>query len=124
MNYLKSSVAAAAATIALAGAASADTSVCLITKDATNPFFVKMAQGAFAKAADLGVELRSYAGKFDGDHETQVSAIETCVAAGAGGILLVASTPRRSPLRFRVPATQVLLFSRSTLRWIQLTLQT
>ena len=84
MTYLKSSVAAAAATIALAGAASADTSVCLITKDATNPFFVKMAQGAFAKAAELGVELRSYAGKFDGDHETQVSAIETCVAAGAG----------------------------------------
>jgi len=69
----------------------ANTSVCLITKDATNPFFVKMAQGAFAKSAELGVELRSFAGKYDGDHETQVAAIETCVAAGAGGILLVAS---------------------------------
>lgn len=34
----------------------------LITKDATNPFFVKTGQAAFAKAAELGVELRSYAG--------------------------------------------------------------
>ncbi|MGB0797043.1 MAG: sugar ABC transporter substrate-binding protein, partial [Paracoccaceae bacterium] len=64
----------------MASVAAANTSVCLITKDATNPFFVKMAQGAFAKAAELGVELRSYAGKFDGDHETQVAAIETCIA--------------------------------------------
>ena len=91
MNLFKSSLVAVAATFCLAGASSAATSVCLITKDATNPFFVKMAQGAFAKAAELGVELRSYAGKFDGDHETQVAAIETCIAAGAGGILLVAS---------------------------------
>jgi fructose transport system substrate-binding protein len=92
MKYLKTIVAAMLTTTSMSFAAvAADTSVCLITKDATNPFFVKMAQGAFAKAAELGVELRSYAGKFDGDHETQVSAIETCVAAGAGGILLVAS---------------------------------
>ena len=57
MNLFKSSVVAVAATFCLAGASSAATSVCLITKDATNPFFVKMAQGAFAKAAELGVEL-------------------------------------------------------------------
>ena len=93
MNLIKSSVAALAATFMMAAvpAKAADTSVCLITKDATNPFFVKMAQGAFAKAAEMGVELRSYAGKYDGDHETQVAAIETCIASGAGGILLVAS---------------------------------
>lgn len=91
MNYFKSSVMAAAATICMATTAAADTSICLITKDATNPFFVKMAQGAFAKAAELGVELRTYAGKFDGDHETQVAAIETCIAAGVSGILLTAS---------------------------------
>ena len=65
MNLFKSSLVAVAATFCLAGASSAATSVCLITKDATNPFFVKMAQGAFAKAAELGVELRSYAGKFE-----------------------------------------------------------
>lgn len=90
MNMIKVGVAGVALSTAAAGMASA-TSVCLITKDATNPFFVKMAEGAFAKAAELGVELRSFAGRFDGDHETQVSAIETCVASGVDGILLVAS---------------------------------
>ena len=90
MNIIKAGVAGVALSAAAAGAASA-TSVCLITKDATNPFFVKMAEGAFAKAAELGVELRSFAGRFDGDHETQVAAIETCVASGVDGILLVAS---------------------------------
>ncbi len=82
MKYIKAGAVALATYFSAVGVATADTSVCLITKDATNPFFVKMAQGAFAKAAELGVELRSYAGKFDGDHETQVAAIETCVAAG------------------------------------------
>lgn len=90
MKIVKAAVIGLAAAAAGAGAASAQ-SVCLITKDATNPFFVKMAEGAFAKAAELGVELRSFAGKFDGDHETQVAAIETCMAADVDGILLVAS---------------------------------
>ncbi|RDC71267.1 sugar ABC transporter substrate-binding protein [Rhodovulum sp. 12E13] len=90
MKLLKAGLIGLAATAAGAGAATAQ-SVCLITKDATNPFFVKMAEGAFAKAAELGVELRSFAGKFDGDHETQVAAIETCMAADVDGILLVAS---------------------------------
>ncbi len=90
MNILKAGLIGLTAAAASAGAASAQ-GVCLITKDATNPFFVKMAEGAFAKAAELGVELRSFAGKFDGDHETQVAAIETCMAADVDGILLVAS---------------------------------
>ena len=77
--------------IGMAGAASADVSACLITKTDTNPFFVKMREGAEAKAAELGVTLNSYAGKVDGDHETQVAAIETCIANGAKGILLTAS---------------------------------
>ncbi|UOA28915.1 sugar ABC transporter substrate-binding protein [Pseudosulfitobacter sp. DSM 107133] len=70
-----------------------DISACLITKTDTNPFFVKMREGAAAKAAELGVTLNSYAGKVDGDHETQVAAIETCIANGAKGILLTASDP-------------------------------
>lgn len=75
-----------------AGAAQADTvTACLITKTDTNPFFVKMKEGATAKAAELGMELKSFAGKVDGDHETQVAAIETCIADGAKGILLTAS---------------------------------
>lgn len=66
-------------------------SACLITKTDTNPFFVKMREGATAKAEELGITLNSYAGKVDGDHETQVAAIETCIANGAKGILLTAS---------------------------------
>jgi fructose transport system substrate-binding protein len=66
-------------------------SACLITKTDTNPFFVKMKEGAEAKAKELGVTLKSFAGKIDGDHETQVAAIETCIADGAKGILITAS---------------------------------
>ncbi len=73
------------------GASAADTSVCLITNTDTNPFFVKMKEGATAKAKELGVTLKSYAGKIDGDSESQVAAIETCIADGAKGILITAS---------------------------------
>ncbi|GAA3865137.1 sugar ABC transporter substrate-binding protein [Celeribacter arenosi] len=82
----------AIALTAFTGAAMAqDVSACLITKTDTNPFFVKMKEGAEAKAAELGIALKSFAGKVDGDHETQVAAIETCIADGAKGILLTAS---------------------------------
>jgi fructose transport system substrate-binding protein len=40
----------------------------LITKTETNPFFVKMREGAQAKAEELGVELLFAAGSFDGDN--------------------------------------------------------
>lgn len=90
MNKLLTS--SALALTVMAGAATADdVSACLITKTDTNPFFVKMREGAEAKAAELGIQLNSYAGKVDGDHETQVAAIETCIANGAKGILLTAS---------------------------------
>ena len=84
----------AIATFAMAGTAMAGShavSACLITKTDTNPFFVKMKEGATAKAEEVGVELKTFAGKFDGDHETQVQAIETCILDGAKGILLTAS---------------------------------
>ena len=64
---------------------------CLITKTDTNPFFVKMKEGAQQKAKELGVELKAYAGRIDGDNESQVKAIETCIADGAKGILLTPS---------------------------------
>ncbi len=85
---------AAAIGLAFAAPASADgVSACLITKTDTNPFFVKMREGAEAKAKELGVNLNAYAGKIDGDNETQVAAIETCIANGAKGILLTPSDP-------------------------------
>ncbi len=77
--------------VSASAAMAEDVSACLITKTDTNPFFVKMREGASAKAEELGIALNSYAGKVDGDHETQVAAIETCIANGAKGILLTAS---------------------------------
>lgn len=64
---------------------------CLITKTDINPFFVKMKEGATAKADELGMQLMSFAGKVDGDHETQQQAMESCIAAGVKGILITAS---------------------------------
>lgn len=94
ISLLKSTVfaAAAAGLLALAAPASAqEVGACLITKTDINPFFVKMKEGATAKAQELGVNLSTFAGKVDGDHETQVQAIESCIASGAKGILITAS---------------------------------
>lgn len=94
MRILSIIVATVLAFTAQAQIASADghlISACLITKTDTNPFFVKMKEGATAKANDLGISLKSYAGKIDGDHESQVAAIETCIADKAKGILITAS---------------------------------
>ena len=66
----------------------------LITKTNTNPFFVKMREGAEAKAKEMGAELRSFAGKVDGDNQTQVEAVESLIAAGAKGILITPSDSR------------------------------
>jgi fructose transport system substrate-binding protein len=74
-----------------AAPASAQDIVGLVTKTNTNPFFVKMKEGADQKAQELGMELRSFAGKYDGDNEAQVSAIENLIAAGARGILITPS---------------------------------
>jgi fructose transport system substrate-binding protein len=64
---------------------------CLITKTDSNPYFVTMRQGAVTEAKTLGVNLKTYAGKYDGDNQTQVSAIESCIADGAKGILITPS---------------------------------
>jgi fructose transport system substrate-binding protein len=91
MNKLLLSTALCFAVLSVPTVAQEAISACLITKTDTNPFFVKMKEGAEAKAAELGITLKSYAGKVDGDHETQVAAIETCIADGAKGILITAS---------------------------------
>src|SRR5579871_4184775 len=84
-------VAAIAFTTIGAGAAYAADIVGLITKTETNPFFVKMRQGAEEKAKELGIELRTAAGKYDGDNDAQVAAIENLIAAGAKGFAIVPS---------------------------------
>ncbi|KKC37435.1 sugar ABC transporter [Devosia epidermidihirudinis] len=63
----------------------------LITKTEGNPFFVKMREGAQAKATELGIELRTFAGKFDGDNDSQIAAIENLISAGAKGFAIVPS---------------------------------
>ncbi|OBY25577.1 substrate-binding domain-containing protein [Leisingera sp. JC1] len=77
-----------------AGAAFAETNACLITKTDTNPFFVKMKEGAAEAAAANGINLSTFAGKYDGDVATQVAAVETCIASGAKGILITPTDSR------------------------------
>ncbi|TKD14442.1 sugar ABC transporter substrate-binding protein [Rhodobacter capsulatus] len=86
--------ASALAFAALGQSAAAETGACLITKTDTNPFFVKMKEGATAKATEMGITLSTYAGKIDGDVETQIAAVESCIAGGAKGILITPSDSR------------------------------
>jgi fructose transport system substrate-binding protein len=79
--------AAPAATKAPA-AAGGPVQVGLITKTETNPFFVKMKEGAQKEADAKGAKLLSAFGAFDGDNEGQVTAIENMVNAGVKGILI------------------------------------
>ncbi len=64
----------------------------LITKTDTNPFFVKMRQGAQAEANAKGIKLLTGAGQYDGDNQTQVTLIQNYVNEGVKGILLVPSS--------------------------------
>jgi fructose transport system substrate-binding protein len=81
---------AVAATSASASPAakSAPIKVGLITKDVTNPFFVKMKAGATAQASKLGATLLYAAGKNSSDNAGQITAIENMVTAGVKGILI------------------------------------
>jgi fructose transport system substrate-binding protein len=63
----------------------------LVTKTESNPFFVKLRESAAARARHHGAELIALAGKFDGDNEGQVAAIENLIARGAKGILITPS---------------------------------
>src|SRR5690242_20808218 len=88
-------VAVVVTTAALVAAASATTSsksatikVGLITKDATNPFFVKMRAGATNAAKKLGASLSYAAGKSSSDNASQIAAIENMTTAGVKGILI------------------------------------
>ena len=91
---MKKSTATLALT-ALAFAAStafaAEPVIGLITKTDSNPFFVKMKEGAEAEAKKLGAKLLSAAGKQDGDTAGQITAMENMVAAGAKTILITSS---------------------------------
>ncbi len=91
---IASCVGALVAGMAVSTTALAQTKACLITKTETNPFFVKMKEGAAAAAIKSGLTLQTFAGKLDGDVETQVAAVETCIASGAKGILITPTDSR------------------------------
>ncbi|MDP4075534.1 sugar ABC transporter substrate-binding protein [Acidovorax sp. A1169] len=75
--------------LASSGTAMADTPVIgLITKTETNPFFVKMKEGAAEVAKAKGAKLLSGAGKADGDNAGQITAMENMIGAGAKTILI------------------------------------
>lgn len=63
----------------------------LITKTDTNPFFLKMKEGAMLGATVHGVKLLTAAGKEDGDYPAQIQAIQQMVAAGATTLLITPS---------------------------------
>jgi fructose transport system substrate-binding protein len=108
-KYLRIAALGAAATLALgavacgsdddeggggaAGGGGEEIKIGLITKTETNPFFVKMKEGAQSAASKQGAEVQSFAGKKDGDNESQVAAVESLIGVGAKGILI---TPNNS----------------------------
>jgi fructose transport system substrate-binding protein len=69
-------------------APAASIKVGLITKDATNPFFVKMRAGATLAAKKAGAQLLYAAGKSSSDNAAQIAAIENMTTAGVKGILI------------------------------------
>jgi fructose transport system substrate-binding protein len=92
---VRGTVVAATLALAASGVGSAQDDrilVGLVVKDLDNPFFVKMIEGAQAKAAELGnIEVQPLAGQDSADNEGQVEAIENLIASGAKGLLLTAS---------------------------------
>jgi fructose transport system substrate-binding protein len=99
---------------ALVSTAQAGVGACLITKNNSNPFFVKMKQGAEEGAKAAGVDLQSFAGEKDGDAAPQITAIENCVAAGVKGILITPSNDSVGPALKAARAAGILVISLDT----------
>jgi fructose transport system substrate-binding protein len=105
-----------AAVFSLSGVVSAQAAdlACLITKDNTNPFFVKMKEGAEAAATAAGLDFQAYAGEVDGDAAPQITAIENCVTAGAKGILITPSNDSVGPALKAAREAGILVISLDT----------
>ncbi len=91
LNATRIAIAAALAAVGTLAAAQNQPVIGLITKTETNPFFVKMKEGAAEAAKTAGAKLLSGAGKADGDNAGQVTAMENMIAAGAKTILITPS---------------------------------
>jgi ABC-type sugar transport system substrate-binding protein len=91
------SAASSAAGSAAGSGATGSIGVSLITKTATNPFFIAMAAGAKESADKLGIKLTVAAGKEDGDTASQITAIENAISKGDKGILITPGGPDVNP---------------------------
>jgi fructose transport system substrate-binding protein len=69
------------------GGGNDEVTIGLITKTESNPFFVKMKEGAQAQAKKDNVKLLTASGKTDTDNASQVAAIENMTTQGAKVIL-------------------------------------
>ena len=98
---------AVSASFAAGAFAQAQPIVGLITKTETNPFFVKMKEGAQAEAKKLGVKLMTASGKQDGDTAAQIAALENMANAGAKTILITSSGDAIVPTIKKVQAKGV-----------------
>jgi len=114
MKFRATALMGAAALALAAGAASGADLACLITKNDTNPFFVKMREGAEAAATAAGLDFQAAAGIKDGDASPQITAIENCVAAGAKGILITPSNDSVGPALKDARAAGILVISLDT----------
>jgi fructose transport system substrate-binding protein len=66
----------------------------LVTKTNSNPYFVKLRESAQAEAKAKGAKLIALAGKFDGDNQGQVDAINNLVTQHVKGILITPSSSK------------------------------
>ena len=114
MKFNTKALLGAAAIALIAGSASAADLACLITKNNTNPFFVKMKQGAEEAAKAAGLDFQAFAGEKDGDAAPQITAIENCVAAGAKGILITPSNDSVGPALKEARAAGILVIALDT----------
>lgn len=65
--------------------------VALITKTATNPFFVTIQEGARERATSLGLDLTVASGRADGDVDSQIAAVDAAIERGDKAILITPS---------------------------------
>ena len=63
----------------------------LVTKTETNPFFVTMREAAVAAAKKNDAQLIALSGRYDGDNEGQVAAMESLISRRVKGILITPS---------------------------------
>jgi fructose transport system substrate-binding protein len=69
-------------------------SIGLVTKTNSNPYFVTLRDAAQAEAKKHGARLIALAGKFDGDNQGQVDAINNLAAQHVKGILITPSSSK------------------------------